>query len=272
MIGWVNDIHINDAYKLNAFNNINMIDTSVAFKDARGKIWYIIPAFIKYISGDRTKSKIYGQIKRFYPEELLFMERNIIEHNIDNIKNIDMLMEDSCTLSKDLRIVVIKDKLRLSSISGYEFISFTKGDNHINTLFIENREIDVKFTFSICLKLFDNIILSCLHNIGIPVNDSIIALNYNDNNLLDISKFIVDYMYELIYPFEKSLIVNKEEVTPIVNHIYNSNFKIIDSDIIEDLYELVHDTLHDKADDYDYIEFILDMTDKLESSHNVLHI
>ena len=70
MIAWVDDINHDESVK--SFNNINLIDTESIFKIAREKINFIIPSFIKYISGDRTKSKIYGKIRKFYPEELSF--------------------------------------------------------------------------------------------------------------------------------------------------------------------------------------------------------
>lgn len=253
MLSWISDVNLNT----DVFDNMNYIDTAPAFKDARAKIEYIIPAFIKYISGDRTKSKIYGQIKRFYPEELIYMDRNIVEHNTDNLQDIDTLIEDSCALSRDLRVVIIKDRLQLSSISGYEFISFTKGENHINTLFIEDRDTDVKFTFSICLKLFDNILMSCLYDNKIPVNDGTIKLRYNGVNLMQISKFIVDYMYELLYPFEKSLKLEKDEIKAIALHIAKANYNILKEESILDLYYIIVDTLRGRADDYDYTEFII---------------
>ena len=253
MIGWISDINLN----ADVFDNMNYIDTAPAFKDAREKIEYIIPTFIKYISGDRTKSKIYGQIKRFYPEELIYMDRNIVEHNINNLQDIDTLIEDSCSLSKDLRVVIIKDRLQLSSISGYEFISFTKGENHINTLFIEDKKFDVKFVFSICLKLFDNILVSCLYDNKIPVNDGTIRLRYNGINLIEISKFIMDYFYELLYPFEKSLKLEEGEIIAIIKHITSYNHNILKEDTLLDLYNLIVNTLRGRADNYDYTEFII---------------
>lgn len=253
MIGWISDVNSNT----DVFDNMDFVDTAPAFKDARAKIEYIIPAFIKYISGDRTKSKIYGQIKRFYPEELIYMDNNIVEHNIDKLQSIDTLIEDSCALTKDLRVVVIKDRLQLTSISGYEFISFTKGENHINTLFIEDKDIDIKFTFSICLKLFDNIIMSCLYDNKVPVNDGVIRLRYNGINIMQISRFIVDYMYELLYPFEKSLKLENDEIEALIRHISKSNHEILKEETLLDLYRLIVDTLRGRADNYDYIEFII---------------
>lgn len=264
MIGWISDA----GSSASIFDNINYIDTAPAFKEARQKIEFIIPSFIKYISGDRTKSKIYGQIKRFYPEELIYMDKNILEHNINNIQNIDTLIEDSCTLNKDLRVVVVKDKLQLSSITGYEFVTFTRGDNHINTLFIEDKELDVKFTFSICLKLFDIIITSCLYDNKIPVNDRTIRFRCDDNNLIYLSKFIVDYFYELLYPFEKSLALEKDEINAIVLHIARANCNVLEDDTITDLYYLMVDMLRGRADDYDYTEFIIRVMDELKHNDN----
>ena len=260
MIRW------SDETSASIFNNINLIDADPAFKEARSNIEYLIPGFIKYISGDRTKSKIYGQIKRFYPEELIYMDRNIVEHNTEKLQDIDTLIEDSCALSKNLRVVLIKDKLQLSSISGYEFITFTKGDNHITTLFIEDKEdLTIKFTFSICLKLFDIIITNSLHDNGIPVDKDIINLAYSGNNEIELSKFIVDYLYELVYPFDKSLIIKKEELPSIVSHIYNYN-PVIESEYIEELFELVHNTNTGRADNYDYIGFIIKIINHIEDA------
>ena len=273
MIGWVDNKDYDNICRLNVFNNIDKIDTSIAFSEARSKIEYLIPEFIKYISGDRTKSKIYGQIKRFYTEEVIYLNNNVLDHNIDNLENMDTIIENSSNLTKDLRVVIIKDPLRLTNISGYEFITYNRNGNHINTLFIEDKSFDIKFIFSICLKLFDNVLTSYLHEIGVPINNNIIALNYNGNNSTGIAKFIVDYMYELLYPFCKSLkIESDDEMDAILKHISNSNFSVIPINDIEDIYNLISKTLRGRADNYDYIGEIIKIKEYIEMNQSLQNL
>ena len=106
-----------------SFNNLDFIDTDPAFKKARESIEFFIPEFIRYISGDRTKSKVYGNIRKYYPEELIFMNNNILD-NIDDLKNIDTIIENSCSLYKNLRIVILKEDISLTNITGYDILSF----------------------------------------------------------------------------------------------------------------------------------------------------
>lgn len=276
MIGFVKSVFNNLDDKITPFSNINYVDTGSAFLEARKTIDYIIPEFIKYISGDRKKSKIYGKIKKFYPEEIMFMDRNISkksnnipEQNIDHIKNADIIIEDSCSIYSDLRVVIINNDFNLSSISGYDIITFTKGEKHINTIFIQDNAATIPFTFVICLKLFDRIILNELSELNIPIYNNTIPLLKCSTDTMHVAKFIVDYLYELIYPFYNNLRVEKDEMDSLLKNIYNYNFNIIELDTIKDLFTLIKDSERGLADNYDYIAFIMKVQEELEGTNNI---
>lgn len=263
MIGLYKDI-FNKTDIVPAFTNINYVDTAPAFSKARKNIEYIIPEFIKYISGNRAKSKVYGTIKRFYPEELIFMDKNIIDNGDHDIKNKDVVIEDSCSIYSDLRVVIINENFQLSSIAGYDMISFTKGDKHINTVFIQDKKADIPFTFILCMKLFDRIILNSLSELNIPIYANTISLLPNDIDTTSVAKFVVDYLYELMYPFHNSLSLDNKEVEALIENIFVSNYRIIDLSTLKDLFCLIKDTSRNMADDYDYIGFVMKVEEEIK--------
>lgn len=251
------------------FSNFDFIDTDSAFKKAREEIDFMIPEFIKYISGDRTKSKVYGCIKKYYPEELVFMNNNILENNVNDLKNIDTIIEDSCTIYKNLRVVILKENISLTNIIGYDIVSFTKGDVFINTVFIQDMKIDTRLAFNMCIKLFDNIILNNLYRNNIPVYSSkYISLLYNGNNGFKVSKFIIDYFYELLLPFVTKISVEKKEVEELAYQINKSNFQIMSEEELVTLYEFINDKYKNNVDDYEYLGLILDYQIKLDTKSN----
>ena len=262
MIGLYNDIFIKDSI-IPPFLNLEYMDTGQALNKARKNIEYIIPEFIKYISGNRAKSKVYGKIKKFYPEELIFMDKNIIDNANYDIKNKDVIIEDSCSIYPDLRVVVINENFQLTAISGYDIITFTKGDRHINTIFIQDKKNDIPFTFILCMKLFDRIILNSLSDLNIPIYVDTIPLLPNERNTSYIAKFVVDYLYELIYPFYNSLSLEKNEIDGLLENVFLSNYKIIDLSTIKDLFCLIKDANRNMADDYDYIGFIIKVEEEI---------
>ena len=246
---------------IKSFTNFRLIDTSIAFKDARKKIEYMIPELTRYLSGDRTKSKVYGSIKKFYPEEIMYMDSEILSDN-ENIKNNDYIIEDSCNIYPDLRVIVVKENIYLPAISGYDIVSCTRGNTHINTIFVQDGNLDAKTIFSICLKIFDLIIISSLYPMGIPItNGNLIQLELNtfDNNNA-VHKFITDYIFELIYPFHKNFNMEDKDMDDILKTIQSSNYQILDDDQISKLNELVKDEIKGLNNDYDLVEFALDLS------------
>ena len=117
MIGFLENIISENNNQVPYYETMNYIDTNIAFKESRSKLEYLLPEFIKYLGGDRSKSILYGNIKKFYPEEAIYLYRNVRDHNIDDVENIDYIVDSSCILSKDIRIIVIKDEYALKSKS-----------------------------------------------------------------------------------------------------------------------------------------------------------
>jgi hypothetical protein len=260
--------NISDA---NTFNNFNFIDTDAAFKKSREEIEFLIPEFIKYISGDRTKSKVYGNIKKYYPEELVFINNNILDNEVNDLQNIDTIIEDSCIIYKNLRIVILKENISLTNITGYDILSYTKGDMFINTIFIQDMEIDTRLAFSICLKLFDNIILYNLYKHNVPVFCSkYISLLYNGDNGFNVAKFVIDYFYELLLPFVTKISVEQNEVEELAYQINKSNYEIISEEELVTLYKFINNKYQGITDKFDYLGLILDYQSKLDSIINHL--
>jgi len=250
----------------NVFSNFDFIDTDLAFKKAREEIDFLIPEFIKYISGDRTKSRVYGNIKRYYPEELVFMNNNILENSVNDLRNIDTIIEDSCTIYKNLRVVILKEDISLTNITGYDILSFTKNNVFINTIFIQDMKMDTKLAFNICIKLFDKIILNNLYINNIPIYSSkYVSILYNGDNGFKVSKFIIDYFYELLLPFVTKISVEKKEVEELAYQINKSNFQIMSEEELVTLYKFINDKYKDNVDDYEYLGLILDYQIKLDT-------
>lgn len=258
MIGFVEDMSNVSNVALTPLSNFNLIDPDPAFKDAINKMTFIIPEFIRFISGDRGRSKIYGNIKQYYPEELVYMNDNILEHNVANIKNIDTFIEDSCNLYKDLRVVILKDTITLSNIMGYDILSIRKKDTYINTIYIQDMTMDTKLAFNICTKLFDKILVSSLYDIGIPVFDSKYIPIYSDEKSFSACKFIVDYFMTILTPFVDKIELSDKEVEDITYNLAKSNFNIMDQEIIEKIYKHIINKNNGIDDDYDYIGIIMD--------------
>ena len=249
-----------------SFNNLDFIDTDPAFKKARESIEFFIPEFIRYISGDRTKSKVYGNIRKYYPEELIFMNNNILD-NIDDLKNIDTIIENSCSLYKNLRIVILKEDISLTNITGYDILSFNKNGIFINTVFIQDMKVDTKLAFNMCLKLFDNILLNTLYNYNIPVYCSkYVPMLYDGNNGFKVSKFIIDYFYELLLPFVTKISVEKEEIEELAYLLSKSNFQIMSEEELVTLYKFIKEKQKGVVDDFDYIGIIMKYQAKLEKN------
>lgn len=241
------------------FTNFDFVDTYPAFKKAREEIEFLIPEFIKYISGDRVKSKVYGNIKKYFPEELVFMNNNILENNVDNIKNIDTIIEDSCSIYKNLRVVILKEDINLTNIIGYDIVSYTNKDVFTNTIFIQDMKVDTRLAFNMCIKLFDNIIVNNLYKNNIPVHCSkYIPVLFNGDNGFKVSKFIIDYYYELLYPFATKIATEKKEVEEIAYRINKYNFEIISEDQLINLYKFISDKENGIVDDFDYLGLIMD--------------
>lgn len=246
------------------FTNFDFVDTDPAFKKAREEIDFLIPEFIKYISGDRVKSKVYGNIKKYYPEELIFMDNNVLKNNVDNLKNIDTIIEDSCSIYKNIRVVILKENISLSNIMGYDIISFTKGDIFINTIFIQDMEMDTKLAFNICLKLFDNILTNNLYRHNIPVYcGKYIPLLFNGDNGFKLSKFVIDYFYELLLPFVTKIMTEPKEVDELVYRINKSNFQIISEENLVNLYKFIGKKQKGTVDDFDYLELVMNYQSNL---------
>ena len=249
-----------------SFNNLDFIDTDPAFKKARESIEFFIPEFIRYISGDRTKSKVYGNIRKYYPEELIFMNNNILD-NIDDLKNIDTIIENSCSLYKNLRIVILKEDISLTNITGYDILSFNKNGIFINTVFIQDMKVDTKLAFNMCLKLFDNILLNTLYHYNIPVYCSkYVPMLYDGNNGFKVSKFIIDYFYELLLPFVTKISVEKEEIEELAYLLSKSNFQIMSEEELVTLYKFIKEKQKGVVDDFDYIGIIMKYQAKLEKN------
>lgn len=264
MIGFAKDVEASCPYSINSFSNFDFVDTDVIFEEARKKIEFFIPEFIRYISGDRRKSKIYGMIRKYYTEELMYMNDNIFGSKIE-LKNMDTIIEDSCAIYKDLRVVILNEDINMSNISGYDIITFTKTqDNIINTVFIQDTKVDAKMATDICLKLFDKIIISCMYKYGVPVvGGKYISLAYDGTNGFKVSKFIYDYMYELLYQFTGKIIIEDKDLPNIVYLISRSNYNIMSEDQLTELYKHIKNR-YDIADKYDYIEMIAKYQAELE--------
>jgi len=258
MIGFIEDMSNVSDIALTPLSNFSLIDPDPAFKDAISKMTFIIPEFIKFISGDRKRSKMYGNIKQYYPEELVYMNDNILERNIASIKNIDTIIEDSCTLYKDLRVVVLKENITLTNIMGYDILSIKKGEFYINTIYIQDMTMDTKLAFNICVKLFDKILMSSLYDIGIPVFDSKYIPIYGSDKPFIICKFIIDYFITLLTPFVTKIEVSDKELEDITYTISKSNFNIIDQDMLYKVYKHIFNKNNGADDDYDYIGLIMD--------------
>jgi hypothetical protein len=264
MIGFNDDI--NCTYS-ECFSNFNFIDTYDAFKEASDKITFIIPEFIKYISGNRTKSKVYGQIRNYYTDELIYMNSEILNANVQNMKNVDTIIEDSCSIYKDLRVVILKDNVSVSNIAGYEIVSFMSKDTYINTIFIEDIKMDTRLAFDICIALFDKIITRCLYENNVPVICSkYISLYRGDINLFKVSKFIFDYFYELLRPFVEKITIEDKELSDIVYKLSKYNFNILSEEELEELYRVVDKIYKGYADYFDYLELVVKYQDKLEKA------
>lgn len=275
MIGFVEDIssQLSNNIGIEAFSNFNYIDTTPAFKEARDMINFIIPEFIKFISGDRRKSKVYGNIKKYYPEELVYINDNIIENDVNDLKNIDTIIEDSCSIYKNLRVVILKENMSLTNIKGFDILSLKKGEIFINTVFIEDVEVDTKLAFNICVNLFDKIITSTLYKYNIPVICSkYIPLLYTGDNGFEVSTFIVDYFYELLYPFAKNISTEKKEMEDIYYIISSTNFEIISQDLLAEIYKYINNSFKGYGDDFDYIGIIMDYQCMLEQHSKVYGI
>ena len=239
MIGFVEDMSNVSNVALTPLSNFNLIDPDPAFKDAINKMTFIIPEFIRFISGDRGRSKIYGNIKQYYPEELVYMNDNILEHNVANIKNIDTFIEDSCNLYKDLRVVILKDTITLSNIMGYDILSIRKKDTYINTIYIQDMTMDTKLAFNICT----------IDSKYIPI--------YSDEKSFSACKFIVDYFITILTPFVDKIELSDKEVEDITYNLAKSNFNIMDQEIIEKIYKHIINKNSGIDDDYDYIGIIM---------------
>ena len=258
MIGFIEDMSNVSNIALTPLSSFSLIDPDPAFKEAISKMTFIIPEFIKFISGDRKRSKVYGNIKQYYPEELVYMNDNILERNVTNIKEIDNIIEDSCTLYKDLRVVILKDNITLSNIMGYDILSLKKRDSYINTIYIQDMTMDTKLAFNICTKLFDKILVSSLYNIGIPVFDSKYIPIYSDEKSFSACKFVVDYFMTILTPFIEKIELSEKEVEDITYNLFKSNFEIMDQDMIIRIYKHIIDKNNGVDDDYDYIGIIMD--------------
>ena len=143
-------------------------------------------------------------------------------------------------------------------------ISFTKGDKHINTVFIQDKKADIPFTFILCMKLFDRIILNSLSELNIPIYANTISLLPNDIDTTSVAKFVVDYLYELMYPFHNSLSLDNKEVEALIENIFVSNYRVIDLSTLKDLFCLIKDTSRNMADDYDYIGFVMKVEEEIK--------
>jgi hypothetical protein len=258
MIGFEKDIIASckdSVSNIPSFSNFDFIDTDIIFEESRKKIDFFIPEFVRYISGDRRKSKIYGIIRKYYTEELIYINDNILDSNVD-MKNFDTLIEDSCSIYRDLRVVILNEDIDISNITGYDIISFTRNDNTIYTVFIQDTKVDAKLATSICLKLFDKIIVTNLYKFGIPVfRSNYISLDFNGVDGFKVSKFIYDYFYELLYPFTGKIITDKNDVSNIAYQLSRTNFEILSEDQLIELYDHIK-TRYDSTDKYDYIELI----------------
>lgn len=265
MIGFVKDIINSGSNNIISFTNLDLVDTGIIFEEIRKKIDFFIPEFIRYITGDKRKSKIYGTIRKYYTEEIMYMNDNVFD-NID-LRNLDIIIEDSCAIYKDLRVVVLDEKINLSSITGYDIISYTRNDYTIHTIFIEDTKIDTKTAISICLKLFDRIMVSTLYKYNIPVNNSkIISLVYDGSNGFKVSKFIYDYFYELLYPFTGKIITEEKDLPNIVFQLSRANFEILSEDQLVELYNYIKNKYNDE-DKYGYIELVAQYQQVLEGKN-----
>lgn len=269
MIGFVQDI--SNQFKSDSnigivpVSNFDYIDTSSCLNSAREKIQFLIPEFIRYISGDRTKSKIYGKIKRYYLDEVLY-----ISENISSGTNTGEDIEDSCSIYNNLRVIVINKDAILSSISGYDVISFMKNTLYINTVFIQDMNLTTDMAFDICLKLFDNIItkeLSEDKNINV-LSSKCIPLYYDQLMVYKLSRFIVDYFVELLYPFYKNISINSKELEKIIYSINTRNFDIISEDMLNNIYNYIRFNIKGVAEDNSYEDLILKYAEELKAKYS----
>ena len=269
MIGLAKDIMPLYENNIVSFTNFDLIDTSIAFEEARKKIDFLIPEFTRYINGDRRKSKVYGNIKKFHEEEIMFINDNVFESNSMELKNLDNVIEDSCVIYRDLRVVILKENVNLSSITGYDMITFSRHniDDPINTVFIQDMKINTKTAISICLKLFDRILISYLHKYNIPITGSkFVSLIYDGANGFKLSRFIYDYFGELLYPFTKKIIIEDKDLSDIAFQLSRANFEILSEDQIIELFNFIKQKDED-TDKFDYIELVARYQQSLEGKN-----
>lgn len=268
MIGFADNMTVGEnIICLPTFDNISYIDTAPIFDAARKTIEYQLPELINYISGKRTRARLYGNIKKFYPEEAVYLYNNIMNHNLDNFRNIDTVVDQSSALYPELRVILLNEDLRLENITGYDIISFTKNGKRINTVIISDCGINDKIIFNICLKVFDSVIMGELSKYNIPiVAEKYIPLKYNGTNGTVLCKFIIDYMVELLYPFDAKIRLQKNEIEDIINTIFISNFQILSPELIHDIYDYIHGTINGTYDNYDYIALIVKLKQHLGSA------
>jgi hypothetical protein len=265
MIGFVKDIAPLYENGVSAFTNLNFVDTSIPFEEARAKIDFFIPEFTKYTSGNRKRTKLYGEIRKYYIEELIYMNDNLYEE-ID-LKNLDNFIETSCALYKDLRIVVLGDNISMPNITGFDIISFTRSDTVIHTLFMQDEKVNVKTSINMCLKLFDEIIVTSLYKHNIPITgNKFVSLIKDGTNGFKVSKFIYDYFYELLYPFAKKMVLDEKDLNYLICLLSKYNFEILSEEELLELYNHIKDSY---ATEYNYYDLIMKHQCQLEGKNRL---
>ena len=239
------------------FDNFDMVDITDSIKAADKSATFVVPELVKYLSGNRIKSKMYGKIKKFYSEELMYLIENITISKISkfDIEYTENIMVDSCSIYKDIRVIVLKENVYLdNNTSGFDILSYRRGDQYINTIIVQDTEVDTRTVFKICLRLFDILILNNLNNINIPiVKNRFIPLYYDGTDSVQLSKFVIDYLIGLATPFYELFKLTENDISELTYQLATSNFNIISEDLVEEIFTFIAD---DTDDNYEYIKLI----------------
>ena len=89
---------------------------------------------------------------------------------------------------------------------------------------------------------------------------------YDGNNGFKVSKFIIDYFYELLLPFVTKISVEKEEIEELAYLLSKSNFQIMSEEELVTLYKFIKEKQKGVVDDFDYIGIIMKYQAKLEKN------
>ena len=252
MINFANCIHTNlGLSKYFDYNDTlailrNISETSVQYKSDE---------ITNFLFGDYKRMEMYGKIKQFYPEELIYLKQNI--DNLSSITKDDLLnigenvISKSVNIGTNLRLFILVPDATFNNVTGFDIYKFYKNDRQIISIFIEDKELTTAEFFMLISNYVSAKYDYGLYQTGLQLDTiSLDTININ------IKLFAIRYLIFIINDIIKICKMNNKDIEWLKNYI--CSVSKISKDICEKIIKYVNKYGNEQSieDEYELLELL----------------